>query len=158
MIYLHIEEPVAPDGAPLAFETALLERAAWQTIQDCDPLPEADATLVIASDARLQELNRTFLGIDAPTDVLSFTDGEVDPDTQRLHLGDVVISYPRALAQATAGGHPVEAELQLLVVHGALHLLGFDHTEEQDKIRMWARQAEILTRLGCPITSPVEPT
>ena len=157
MIYLQVEESLTPEGAPLTIDMALLERAAWQTIQDCAPLPDKDATLVIAGDEHLQELNRSFLGIDSLTDVLSFADGDVDPDTNRLHLGDVVISYPRALAQATAGGHPVDAELQLLVVHGTLHLLGFDHTEEQDKIRMWARQTEILTRLGCPITSPVEP-
>jgi probable rRNA maturation factor len=61
-----------------------------------------------------------------------------------------VLSVPRAAAQAGAGGHPLEAEVQLLVVHGVLHLLGHDHAEAEGKARMWAAQSEILERLGVP--------
>ena len=60
----------------------------------------------------------------------------------------------RAAAQAKAGGHSLQAELQLLVVHGVLHLLSYDHATKTQQARMWAAQAQILTDLGCEITSP----
>jgi len=154
MIFLQIAESIAlPDGsAPV--DVSLLEGAASQAIKQAAPELSADLTLVLTDDAKIHELNQQFLGIDAPTDVLSFPGGDTDPDTQTLYLGDVIISYPRALAQAKAGGHPVEAELQLLTVHGALHLLGYDHGTLQEQAAMWKIQAEILTRLGCPIHGP----
>jgi len=156
MIFLQIAESIAlPDGsAPV--DIHLLEEAASQTILHTTPELAADLTLVLTDDAQIHELDRQFLGIDAPTDVLSFPGGDTDPDTQTLYLGDVIISYPRALAQATAGGHPVEAELQLLTVHGALHLLGYDHGTPQEQAAMWKVQAEILALLGCPIHGPSE--
>ncbi len=86
--------------------------------------------------------------------MLSFQADELDPETGRRYLGDVIISYPRAQAQAQAGGHALPAELQLLVVHGVLHLLGHDHGAPAEKEAMWALQAEILQRLGCAISSP----
>src|ERR687892_74662 len=64
------------------------------------------------------------------------------------YIGDILISIPRAQAQANAAGHPLESEVQLLVVHGVLHLLGHDHAEAEEKARMWKAQAEILERLG----------
>lgn len=113
-------------------------------------------TLVITDDAKVQDLNRDFLGIDEPTDVLSFPSGESepDPDTGEVYLGDVIISYPRAQAQAEAGGHPIQQELQLLVVHGVLHLLGYDHASEEEKAEMWAAQEAILNRLGSSLLPP----
>jgi probable rRNA maturation factor len=131
-------------------DPAVLEQAADATLQRA----ECDLTLVIGSDNQLQELNRQYLGIDAPTDVLSFQADELDPETGRRYLGDVIISYPRAQAQAQAGGHATTAELQLLVVHGVLHLLGHDHSAPAEKEAMWALQSEILQRLGCAISSP----
>ena len=129
-------------------ESALLERAARFTL-DLEPeAADADITIVLTDDAQLHELNREFLGVDAPTDVLSFPSEEVDPETGAQYLGDIVISIPRATLQAQAGGHPVEAEVQLLVVHGTLHLLGHDHAEAEEKARMWAAQAEVMSRLG----------
>lgn len=109
---------------------------------------DADLTLVLTDDARSQELNRQYLGRDYPTDVLSFPARETDPETGRLYLGDVVISYPRARSQAEAGGHSVEAELQLLVVHGVLHLLGHDHARAEEKKCMRAAQTEVLACIG----------
>lgn len=113
-----------------------------------------DLSIVIEDDAHLQALNKDYLDIDAPTDVLSFPSGEEEPDpeTGRVYLGDVIISYPRAGEQAGAAGHPLLAELSLLVVHGILHLLGHDHGEPGEKDRMWAAQAEILRDLGVSIT------
>lgn len=114
----------------------------------------AEITIVITDDAELQTLNQQYLGIDAPTDVLSFPAGDPDPDSDALYLGDILISLPRACAQAAAGAHSPEEELQLLVVHGTLHLLGHDHAEEEDKTRMWVAQAAILTSLGCSQVIP----
>jgi len=116
--------------------------------------PDAALSLRITDDAALQALNRDYLGIDAPTDVLSFPAGETDPESGRPYLGDIAISYPCARRQAERGGHAVEHELQLLAVHGVLHLLGHDHAAAQDKARMWQAQAEILAAIGCPLSPP----
>ena len=107
-----------------------------------------ELSIVLTGDSRLQELNREYLGIDAPTDVLSFPASETDPQTGARYIGDILISIPRARQQAEAAGHPLESEVQLLVVHGILHLLGYDHAEAEEKTRMWKAQAEILDFLG----------
>lgn len=125
----------------------LLERAARETLKQ-QSMPEGDITIVLTDDDQLRELNRDYLGIDAPTDVLSFPASESDPETGARYLGDILISIPRAAEQAKAAGHSVEDEAQLLVVHGTLHLLGHDHAEADEKARMWAAQAEVLKRLG----------
>src|SRR5260370_39322744 len=109
---------------------------------------------MIAGDGELRALNREFLGQDHSTDVLSFPSGEPDPSTGRLYLGDIAISYPQAQAGAAGGGHPIRAELQLLIVHGVLHLLRHDHAQKAEKARMWAAQAAILSELGAGITGP----
>lgn len=130
----------------------VLERSALEVLQYANI--NGDASVVLTGDEQLRELNAQYLGIDSPTDVLSFPSGEVDPDTQELYLGDVIISLPRAALQAAAGGHAVEDELALLVVHGMLHLLGHDHADADEKALMWSKQAEILDRLGCRISAP----
>lgn len=108
-------------------------------------------SIVITGAAQLRRLNRQFRGIDAPTDVLSF-----NADDEPGYLGDVIISWPTARAQAEAGGHPPEAELQLLVAHGVLHLLGYDHATNSGKAVMWAAQAEALRSIHAAITEPQE--
>lgn len=135
-------------------DSATLERAAEAALQCAGASPDCDLTVVISTDAQLLELNRQYLGIDASTDVLSFQADELDPETGRRYLGDVIISYPQARTQAEAGGHAVLDELQLLVVHGVLHLLGHDHGAPAEKDKMWAIQAEALRQLGCAISSP----
>ena len=124
-------------------------RAAVQAALGIENYPPAELTVVITDDETLRELNRTFRGVDDPTDVLSFGDEAPDfvaaPDAAD-YLGDVVISYPRAQAQAI--GHSVEAELALLVIHGVLHLLGHDHLETDEKEAMWKQQATALKKLG----------
>ena len=129
------------------FPKELLERAA-RAVLDLSASPDADMTIVLVEDARIQALNRDFLSHDAPTDVLSFPADEPDPETGRRYLGDVVISLARAAEQARERGHAFEAEMQLLVVHGVLHLLGHDHAGPEEKERMWAAQAGALERLG----------
>ena len=137
-------------------ESALLERAARLTLEispALDPRLEsapldADLTIVLTDDTQLHELNLEYLGLDAPTDVLSFPAAEPDPETGVLYLGDILISIPRATQQAQTAGHPVEAEVQLLVIHGTLHLLGYDHAGAEEKARMWSAQGEVMSRLG----------
>jgi probable rRNA maturation factor len=123
-----------------------LERAALAVLAHAST--DGDLSIVLTDDTQLHKLNRNYLDIDAPTDVLSFPASETDPETARRYLGDILISVPRAEEQARAAGHSLEAEAQLLVVHGALHLLGHDHAEGQEKARMWKAQAEVLERLG----------
>ena len=130
------------------FQEDLLERAARTALEHEGETLDSELTIVLTNDARLQELNRDYLGIDAPTDVLSFPASELDPETGARYLGDILISVPRAESQATAARHPLESEVQLLVVHGVLHLLGHDHAEAAEKARMWKAQAEVLERLG----------
>ena len=125
----------------------ILERAANATLLQ-QSAPDADLTLVLTGDTQIQSLDRDFLGKDEPTDVLSFPSSEMDPETGRRYLGDIIISVPRAEAQSIAAGHSLEAELSLLVVHGVLHLLGHDHAGPEEKTNMWAAQSEVLTRLG----------
>ena len=126
--------------------TEWIERAAQAAL--VHQSAAGDITVVLADNPRLQELNREYLGIDAPTDVLSFPASETDPETGAHYLGDILISIPRAEEQSQSGGHPLEAELQLLVVHGVLHLLGYDHAEAGEKAKMWKAQSEILEALG----------
>ena len=149
MINIEIVEP-----APPQLDTDLLIRAAQETLRLTSAVIEADLTILLAGDEQLQDYNRQFLGIDAPTDVLSFPSEVIDPETQTRYLGDIAISIPRAQSQASAGGHALQAEVQLLVVHGVLHLLGYDHLTDPEKERMWALQAQILTHLGCLLKMP----
>jgi probable rRNA maturation factor len=129
------------------FPTDLMEKAA-QAVLDLSGVPDGDVTIALVDDVRIQGLNRDFLGHDTPTDVLSFPADEPDPETGRRYLGDVAISFARAAEQAGERGHTVEDELQLLVVHGVLHLLGHDHAGAGEKGRMWAAQARVLESLG----------
>ncbi len=130
------------------FSKELVERAVRAALTHQERLQGVDISVVLTDDRRLHELNREYLGIDAPTDVLSFPASESDPDTGVPYLGDILISIPRAKAQAKAEGHALDAEVQLLVVHGVLHLLGHDHAKQGEKSKMWKAQAEILAELG----------
>lgn len=139
MIYVETEFP---------FPENLLENAARAALAHESESPDSELSIILTDDARLHELNLNYLNVDAPTDVLSFPASETDPETGARYIGDILISIPRAQAQAEAAGHPLEAEVQLLVVHGVLHLLGHDHARAKEKARMWKAQAEILERLG----------
>jgi probable rRNA maturation factor len=139
MIHIETEFPFAED---------LLERAARAALEHEAQSLESELSIILTNDARLHELNLNYLGVNAPTDVLSFPAAETDPETGARYIGDILISVPRAEAQAEAAGHALEAEVQLLIVHGILHLLGHDHAGAEEKARMWKAQAEILERLG----------
>lgn len=131
-------------------DTKRLGEAVRRTLEtEGQPGSLVELTLVVGYDAQIRELNRQFRGVDASTDVLSFATAGTDvplaqsPDMAR-YLGDVIISYKQAEAQAKAAGHATEDELDLLVVHGVLHLLGYDHDTNGRKSRMWTRQEAIL--------------
>jgi probable rRNA maturation factor len=144
-------------GITAQVDFSLLEQAALETIQQARKEPDrahSEAFILITGDEQLHELNKKYLEIDAPTDVLAFPADTIDPETNTNYLGDILISYPRAQAQAAEGGHAVEEELRLLVVHGMLHLLGYDHSEPDEKAKMWAVQSHILSALGCPLSPP----
>jgi probable rRNA maturation factor len=115
--------------------------------------------VVIADDATVQELNRRFLGMDEPTDVLSFGlggQGAKDfalPSGEATSLGEVIISYPTAVSQAEEQGQSVQAEVAHLLVHGILHLLGYDHQGAEDERLMRQRGEEILAALDLEAAS-----
>ena len=141
MIHVEVNPSLQTNLTPDMLERAALAVLAHQSV-------DGDLTIVLTDDAQLHELNRDYLGIDAPTDVLSFPASETDPENARRYLGDILISVQRANEQARAAGHALAAEVQLLAVHGTLHLLGYDHAEADEKARMWKAQAEVLERLG----------
>jgi len=103
--------------------------------------PVLELNLLLTDDKRIHELNRVYRGIDQPTDVLSFSQIEgnrefVPAPSGRLALGDVIVSVETARRQAAEQGHALDAELRHLAVHGALHLLGYDHETDEDEARM----------------------
>ena len=108
-------------------------------------------SLHLVADATIRSLNREHRATDAPTDVLSFPLYEAGfalPPGEAIHLGDVVISYPRAVDQAHDYGHSVDREIGYLVAHGVLHVLGYDHEDEADRVLMRAKEEEALRPLG----------
>ena len=111
--------------------------------------PSASLSLIITDDAESQSLNSRFRGVDAPTDVLSFgqepaTGPFVTAPDEPPYLGDVILSFPRAQAQAVGMGHGTKEEVSLLIIHGILHLLGYDHETPTGRSHMWSRQDAIL--------------
>ncbi len=134
-----------------AIDQADLQHAA-QVALDAEGRSDGEITILLTDDAQIRELNRAYAGVDAPTDVLSFRAQEGDatfaiPPEATAYLGDIVISVPYAARQAARQNHPLAAELRLLVVHGVLHLLGYDDQTEEERAVMWERQNEILKRL-----------
>ncbi len=102
---------------------------------------DADLTIVIVSDRAMRNYNKRFHHVNAPTDVLSFSSATGDD-----YLGDIIISYDTAQENAKQAGWRVRDELQLLVTHGILHLVGYDDTTPDAREKMWKRQAEILEK------------
>jgi probable rRNA maturation factor len=128
-----------------------LQLAAQTVLNLLRPDAEYELSIAVEDDAHVQRLNNQFRQINDTTDVLSFEANDLNPESGLLYLGDIIISYPKALSQSTAAGHAVLSELQLLVVHGILHLLGYDHSESDEKEKMWAVQKKILDQLGVNI-------
>lgn len=114
-----------------------------------------ELSLRLTDDAEVHQLNRDFRGIDRPTDVLSFAALEADPipgppdaEPEPLYLGDIIISLETAARQAVAGGHTQAVEDAWLAAHGLLHLLGWDHPDDEAAIAMLELQEELLRAVG----------
>jgi probable rRNA maturation factor len=113
-----------------------------------------EVSLVFTDSEKVKQLNRDYRGVDEPTDVLAFymfpqkgadSSFALPPDGV-TRLGEVIISYPQAVAQAKEQGHSPQRELALLVIHGILHLLGYDHEEPEKESKMRAREREFLEK------------
>jgi probable rRNA maturation factor len=127
-----------------------LRQAAETVLSQYEAAAQSGLTIVIDDDEAVRDLNRQFRHIDAPTDVLSFP-ADAPPviiEDEAPYLGDLVIAFPYASAQAERENHPLDDSLSLLVVHGTLHLLGYDHDTPERRAEMWAAQARALTALG----------
>ena len=114
-------------------------------------------TLKITDNKTIQRLNKTYRGVDAPTDVLSFENDYLDPESGVHYLGDIVISIEKAQEQAANNGHLLQQEVEMLFVHGVLHLCGYDHAEEDEYAEMSRIQDEILQTVGNPLLDSISP-
>lgn len=122
-----------------AAEAALKNRGKW-----------GDITFSVVDDEEIHQVNREYRNVDRPTDVISFpaNEGESIAALPDGFLGDIMISLPRAEAQAEEYGHSLKRELSFLAVHGTLHLLGYDHMTDEEAKEMFALQDEILNEMG----------
>lgn len=147
-----------PHGLAEEAVVALLETAVLQTLTQQQLLPPAELSLLLTDDDTIQQLNHDYRHVNKPTDVLSFPAGDDMPPIPDLprYLGDIAISLPYAERQAAQAGHDLLGELQLLAVHGALHLLGHDHGDAEEKAAMWAAQTAVLQQLGLAHITPTE--
>lgn len=136
------------EAAEFSSETeAALDAAVRAALEYLDA--EGDVALLVTNDEGIRAVNRDFRGIDRPTDVLSFPAREGgNAAADGAFLGDIAISLERARAQAEEYGHTLIRELSFLAVHGALHLLGYDHTEESASAEMFQLQDKILDKMG----------
>lgn len=107
-------------------------------------LSDNELTIAFVSNKKLQELNNTYLGINETTDVLSFKSCDINPDSGRILLGDIIISLKKARLQAKEKKHSLDIEIITLCIHGILHLIDFDHATEMDKKKMFVMQKKLL--------------
>jgi probable rRNA maturation factor len=113
---------------------------------------ESSVSVSFVRDAKIRELNRAFRGMDKPTDVLSFPlvePGDAYPGAERL-LGDIVISVDTARRQAADYDAPLDREVERLLIHGVLHLLGHDHLEAVERAAMEAEERRLADAIGMP--------
>jgi probable rRNA maturation factor len=138
-------------------EIGWLRGVAEQVLNALDVGSDAELGLFIATGERVKRLNRDYLGRDEPTDVLAFSACEevggsplpfVQPPDGVLHLGEVIIAYPQAVKQAEEYKHPVKKEIAVLIIHGVLHLLGYEHDTPELELRMRAREKEVMSHIG----------
>jgi probable rRNA maturation factor len=137
-----------------AVDGGLVKKIARQVFKAEEVNPPYEVSLVFTDSETVQRLNRDYRGVDEPTDVLAFymlPQKEADssfalPPDGVTRLGEVIISYPQAVAQAKDQGHSPEREMALLVIHGILHLLGYDHEEPGEESKMRERERELLEK------------
>ncbi len=140
----------------------LVESDLWNRSEDAEPTvrraiteaaatlstPGAELAIVLTDDSAIRLLNRTWRGMDAATNVLSFPTGRTGGDP--LLIGDVVLAYETVAAEALAEGKPLAHHVAHLAVHGFLHLLGYDHEGKKDAEAMERLERDILQRLAIP--------
>lgn len=133
----------------------LVEKLIQTAATVCEINDPSELSITFVTNARIQEINREYRDKDAPTDVISFALEELGEDEIEIVgldapriLGDIIISVERAKEQAAEYGHSFERELGFLAVHGFLHLLGYDHQNEEEEKLMFGRQEEILQQFG----------
>ena len=143
---LAVEVQVADGDDPLPSQQHLTEwaRAAWR-----DPARDAEVVIRLTDESESRRLNREFRGRDRPTNVLSFPYDPL-PGVAPDHVGDLVVCAPVVALEARAQGKRPEAHWAHMVVHGMLHLQGFDHETEHQAIKMERVETDILTGLGYP--------
>ena len=142
------------EGFEGCLEVSWLESVAEKVLVAQGVSSRAELGLVIASQEKVCQLNLSYLGKDEPTDVLAFAmipepPGRdlapfVAPPDGIKHLGEVIIAYPQAVIQSEEHRHSVEREIAILIIHGMLHLLGYDHDKPEQEREMATREAEIL--------------
>ena len=125
---------------------------AVQTTLTHEQIESAALSILLTDDAEIQGMNRDYRGEDRATDVLSFSAG----DELAGYLGDIAISVETAVSQSEIAGHNLVEELQLLAVHGTLHLLGYDHLSAAEKEEMWGVQTAVLNQLNLNHVTPTE--
>ncbi len=133
----------------VALDSSVL-RAMERSIETClenQGLAGSEVSLSVVDDREMHELNLRYRGVDRTTDVLSFPLEEDRPKEPCL-LGDIIVSAPMAQQQAAEYGHSLLREMSFLVVHGTLHLLGYDHMTPEEDEQMQRLQEEVLTALG----------
>jgi probable rRNA maturation factor len=140
-------------GARGKITAAELRRVARAVLAGEDVALEVEVEVVLADEATVRDLNRLYRGRDEPTDVLSFAAAEGEAflaaPEEAPSLGEIVICLPVAEAQATAAGRPAAGEVAHLLTHGLLHLLGYDHEDDEAQSqRMQGREDELLSALG----------
>lgn len=143
----NLQEEVPLDGDL----EALVERVVRSVLEQEGCREGAEVSLVFTDDSYIRELNRNYRGVDSPTDVLSFAldEGEPMPDAgEEDLLGDVVISLQAALRQGEEYGHGIRREVAYLTAHGVLHLLGYDHQDEESRAVMREKEEAALAALG----------
>ncbi len=136
-------------------DIAMVKRAATTLLAHTGMVEPVEVSVLVTDDAVIQTLNRDYRGIDAPTDVLSFANDAdglfISMPGAPHYLGDIALSYERVLTQAEDYGHAHERELAYLVVHGMLHLLGYDHERgPEDAAAMRACEEAVMETLGLP--------
>lgn len=105
---------------------------------------DKEVSLILVDASEIHRMNKEYRGLDRPTDVISFEEDDEEDDT---YLGDIFICIDKVYEQALAYGHSKEREFAFLLVHGILHLSGYDHIQKEDEIIMFAKQDEILNNL-----------
>ncbi len=152
-------------GIRLPFDPETVARIVIEEALEYEGCPfEAEVNLLLTTDEEIHAMNREFRQIDAPTDVLSFpmleyqvpgdfsgfeeAEDAFNPESGELLLGDIVISKDKVLKQAEEYGHSPKREFAFLIAHSMLHLFGYDHMEEDERLVMEQKQREILERVG----------